>query len=121
MDEREEQTLGKKEKAVQMRRNAEGMIEKYRKSIEETRLKAVREREMKGLKADEEEQRQIQKARDQARVNFSNSVKQIEKDFLEARTELQASIEPLAAEIVDQVLSGSQETSKSMHSADTAT
>lgn len=116
MEEREAQTSGKRQQAEKTRQEAQAMIEKYQKTIEEVRLRAVKERELKGLEAEEEEQKRILRAKDEARNRFMSFMKELEQETQNAQSGLKNSIDLLSTDIVNQVLQESLK-QKNPHSA----
>ena len=106
--EREAQTVGKKEAAEKSRAEAEARIARYRKSIEETRLRAIREREQIALAAEEEERRKLSRARVEGNEAVVQSVMQLSSEATKTREELKAHVAPLANDIVARVLERSE-------------
>ncbi|MFH1263269.1 MAG: ATP synthase F0 subunit B [Pseudomonadota bacterium] len=108
LDEREEQTTGKRAKAEKSRSDADGMIARYRASITEARKGATTERERQALQAEDEERRELAAAKGRANVELKVQVEKIRKESDSARTALKKTIEPLTAQIVAQVMGGAQ-------------
>lgn len=104
LQEREAETSGKRARAEKTRLEAEEMIGRYRNSISEARVKAAKERERHGLAAEEEERGALKAAKDRANTELRERVEQIRNEADQARAELVSSVEPLASEIVRQVL-----------------
>ena len=75
-----------------------------RATIEEARLRGIREREAQALAAEEEERSHITAARKESDQVYSTTLSRIKQDEAKARQNLQSSIDPLAEEIVQQTL-----------------
>lgn len=107
LEERQAETVGKKAKAEEARLKAEEMLAKYRLSIREARAKAAREREEREIAAEEEERQLLRVAKEKANAEFRDRVAAISKEADGVRGELVTSIEPLATDILTQVLKDS--------------
>jgi F-type H+-transporting ATPase subunit b len=102
LEERHEQTVGKKMKAEQTRLEAEGMIAKYRDAVSNARNRAAIERERRGLEAEGEERQVLKAAKDLANADLRERVAQIQSEAEVARLDLRAQTAPLASDIVQQ-------------------
>jgi len=106
IEEREAQTTGKRQRAEKIKEEAKQMIEKYQQAIEEARLRATKERELRGLQADEEEQKQLKAAKEKAQEVYLTSLTQTEREAKLASETLEGSLQSLASVIVTTVMEG---------------
>ncbi len=104
LEQREADTKGKRGRAEHTRAEAEKILERYREKITETRAKALREKELRALEAEEEERKLLKIAKDEASENMKKKLAEIRDEADSALRELHASVEPLAADIVRQTL-----------------
>jgi F0F1-type ATP synthase membrane subunit b/b' len=104
LEERASETTGKKAKAEQTRAEAEKMIARYRAGIAEARVMGTKERELRGIAAEEEERKLLQGAKGRANEQLKVRIEEIRGEADRARGDLRASVEPLATDIVRQTL-----------------
>jgi F-type H+-transporting ATPase subunit b len=105
LDERENQTVKKKEAAEKSRAEADRMIAEYRKSIEEARIRATMERERLLLEADQEERKRLMQAKEAGTKSLAAAVDALKGEAKEAKKRLDDSVATLAKEIADRVVS----------------
>jgi F0F1-type ATP synthase membrane subunit b/b' len=104
LDEREEQTVGKRAKAERTRVEADEKIVLYRNAITEARTRATKEREQHALRAEDEERAALRAAKERANAELEVRTDEIRRETDEARATLSGSVRPVAADIVQQVL-----------------
>ena len=110
LDERHEQTEGKRKRAEELDRQAREMREKYRKAVDDARLEALHERERMALEAEEAERADVARvkiAENERLLQLRNDLGR-EADLV--RRELSSQLGTFTAEIVGRIFSTNQKT-----------
>lgn len=104
LEERENQTVHKMQRAEAVRQDAEGMVTKYRAQLEDARHRGTREREHLALAAEAEEKQQLAQAKSESQEDFQRAVQAFASEQKAAHAQLQSAQANLAQEILTQVL-----------------
>lgn len=101
-------TTGALKKAREQAVAAEEKTRQYEQSFQAARQKVYRQQEAIRQDALKEREAAVQKAREQADRMFKEAQDSIAAEVASAKADLQSSIESLAREITDQILTGGQ-------------
>ncbi len=108
LEEREEQTIHKTERAEATREKANEFAEDYRKKLEEIRQRSVLEREQMALAAESEEKEMLARAKGEGKRSLKKSLDELEAEEAAAEKQLKEAQATLAEEILSQVLNTSK-------------
>lgn len=104
MDERYEQTTGKRLKVEETQRKADSLLAQYKSSIEDARLKAIQERERSGLRAEEEAKVLTESTKKKASADLAQARVSLENQVVEARKNIGVEAQAVSKEVVGKIL-----------------
>lgn len=103
LEQREDKTTHQKERAEKTRQDAEKMIEKYKKSISDVRIRATLERERIALEAEAKEKETILAAKKEGNQRIVETTAKIETDSERVKKDLSTQVDAIAGEIVQRI------------------
>lgn len=109
MHEREEQTSGKRRQCEATKERADRLLADYAAAIEEARLKSIRERELAGLRAEEDAKKRVDSARARAGQDLIRAKGALADEMAQARVGMKAAAFDVAADIVANAMGGAKD------------
>ena len=104
MHEREEQTVGKRLQVEATQRKADAILAQYQASIEEAKSKAIKERELSGIRAEEEAKNQIESTKKKAIASLIEAKSALEAEVASAKKNIAAESQTVAQEVVKKIV-----------------
>jgi len=104
MDERHEQTVGKKMKVEETQRRVDSMLAQYQASLEDARAKAIQERELSGLRADDEAKLHLENTKKKATASLAESKSALEIQVTAARKNIPSESKAVAQDVIGKIL-----------------
>jgi F-type H+-transporting ATPase subunit b len=104
MAEREARTLGSRKAAEAAEAAAAEKLKQYQEALKQARAKVYAEQEAERKKLLDERAAQLKDARSKASIEIAAAKQRVAKELAAARREVEASVEPLSAEIARRIL-----------------
>ncbi|HEX2664745.1 MAG TPA: ATP synthase F0 subunit B [Candidatus Acidoferrum sp.] len=104
MAEREARTLGSRRAAEAAEAAAAEKLKQYQEALKQARAKVYAEQEAERKKLLDERAAQLKDARSKASIEIAAAKQRVAKELAAARREVEASVEPLSAEIARRIL-----------------
>lgn len=106
MHEREERTSGKRRACEATQEKADQLMAKYKGAIEEARLRAIQERELAALRAEDEAKAQVDAARKKASQDLAQAKSALAQEIVSAKQGVDKAAGEVAREIVINAMAG---------------
>ncbi|MCB0271712.1 MAG: hypothetical protein KDD46_01705 [Bdellovibrionales bacterium] len=107
---RTEQTLGKRQEAVENQKQAQNMMKEYDEAITNAKIKALTTKQSIAMAAEEEERKTLTHAKKVSEESFQKQILEISEQAKSAQKDLDQNVSDVAQEIMNQIFSSTSQT-----------